>query len=193
MYPLFTSTQKEIDLNSLVPFIDGNQYDSFVDVLFTTGNLFFFINLPKNLINIPNLPSYCFYKVLKRGEGVKIEQYVNDPVNTFNKSSYENMKENIKVLLKKYEQNYNDPTLELSIATLFYCLTKGTPKQMLKYRGDEVISTFNTYNSDIQTFNLGNFHLNNLLNKTDILYTDEFYNIISQNNKPDTIIFIDLL
>jgi hypothetical protein len=63
---LFTSTKKEIDLNSLVPFIDGNQYDSFVDVLlFTTGNLFFFLNLSKNLINIPNLPSYYFYKVLK--------------------------------------------------------------------------------------------------------------------------------
>jgi hypothetical protein len=102
------------------------------------------------------------------------------------------MKENIKVLLKKYEQNYNDPALELSIATLFYCLTKNTPKQMLKYRGDEVISTFNTYNSDIQTFNLANFHLNNLLTKTDILYTDEFYNIVFQNNKPNTIIFIDL-
>jgi hypothetical protein len=45
---------------------------------------------------------------------------------------------------------------------------------MLKYRGDEVISIFNTYNSDIQTFNLGNFHLNNLLSKTDILlYTNK--------------------
>jgi hypothetical protein len=64
---------------------------------------------------------------------------------------------------------------------------------MLKYRGDEVISTFNTYNSDIQTFNLENFHLNNLLTKTDILYTDEFYNIISQNNKPNTTTFINLM
>jgi hypothetical protein len=64
---------------------------------------------------------------------------------------------------------------------------------MLKYRGDEVISTFNTYNSHIQTFNMGNFHLNNLLTKTDILYSDEFYDIVSQNNKPDTIIFIDLM
>jgi hypothetical protein len=84
---------------------------------------------------------------------MKREQYVNDPVNTFNKSSYENLKENIKLLLKKYEQNFNDPASELSIATLFYCLTKGTPKQMLKYRGDEVISTFSFYNSDIQIFN----------------------------------------
>jgi hypothetical protein len=100
LYPLFTSTQKEIDLNSLVPFIDGNQYNTFVDVLFTTGNLFFFLNLSKNLINIPSFSSYCFYKVLKRGEGVKVEQYLNDPVNTFNKSSYENMKENIKLLFK---------------------------------------------------------------------------------------------
>jgi hypothetical protein len=124
---------------------------------------------------------------------VKIEKYVNDPVNTFNKSSYENMKENIKVLLKKYEQNYNDPTLELSIATLFYCLTKGIPKQMLKCSGNEVISTFNTYNSDIQTFNLGNFHLNNLLNKTDMLYTDDFYDMVSQNNEPNIIIFINLM
>jgi hypothetical protein len=104
LYPLFTSTQKEIDLNSLVPFIDGNQYNTFVDVSFTTENLFFYLNLSKNLINIPNLPSYCFYEVLKRGEGVKIEQYVNNPVNTFNKSSHENMKENIKLLLKKYEK-----------------------------------------------------------------------------------------
>jgi hypothetical protein len=192
-YPLFTSTQKEIDLYSLVPFIDENQYDTFVDALFAIGNLFFFLNLSKNLITIPNLQSYCFYKILKRGEGIKIEQYVNHPVSTFNKSSYENMKENIKVLLKKYEQNYNDPTLEVSIATLFYCLTKGTPKQMLKYREDEVISTFNTYNSDIRTFNLGNFHLNNLLSKIDVLYSDEFYNIISQNNKLNIMIFIDLM
>jgi hypothetical protein len=50
LYPLFISTQKEIDLNSLIPFIDGNQYDTFVDGLFTTGNLFFFLNLSKNLI-----------------------------------------------------------------------------------------------------------------------------------------------
>jgi hypothetical protein len=47
-----------------------------VDVLFTTGNLFFFLNLSKKLINIPNLPSYCFYKVLKGGEGAKIEIYL---------------------------------------------------------------------------------------------------------------------
>jgi hypothetical protein len=79
---------------------------------------------------------------------------MNNPVNTFNKSSYENLKENIKLLLKKYEQNFNNSTLELSIAILFYCLTKGTPKQILKYRGDEVISTFNTYNGEIQTYNL---------------------------------------
>jgi hypothetical protein len=64
-----------------------------VDILFATVKLFFSLNLSKNLINIPNLPYYCLYKVLKRGEGVKIEQYVNHPVNTFNKSSYENMKE----------------------------------------------------------------------------------------------------
>jgi hypothetical protein len=59
------------------------------------------------------------------------------------------MKENIKLLLEKYEQNFNDPTLEPSIAKFFYCLTKGTLKQMLKYRGDEVISTFNIYNCNI--------------------------------------------
>jgi hypothetical protein len=64
LYPLFTSTQKEIDLNSLVHFIDENKYDIFVDVLFTTGNLFYLLDLSKNLINIPKLPSYCFYKVL---------------------------------------------------------------------------------------------------------------------------------
>jgi hypothetical protein len=50
LYPLFTSTQKEIDLNSLVPFIDGNQYNTFVDVLFTTGNLFFSLIYPKILL-----------------------------------------------------------------------------------------------------------------------------------------------
>jgi hypothetical protein len=68
-------------------------------VSFTTGNLFFFLYLSKNLINIPNLPSYCFYKVLKRGEGLKIKQYVNGLVNAFSKPSHENMKENIKLLL----------------------------------------------------------------------------------------------
>jgi hypothetical protein len=67
---LFTSTQKEINLNYLVPFIDGNQYNTFADVLFTTENLFFFLTFSKNLINIPNLQSF---KVIKRGEGIKIE------------------------------------------------------------------------------------------------------------------------
>jgi hypothetical protein len=64
---------------------------------------------------------------------------------------------------------------------------------MLNYRGYEVIFTFNVYNTAIQTFYSGNFPLKNLLSKTDILYSDEFYNIISQNNKPTTIIFIDLI
>jgi hypothetical protein len=66
-HPLFACIQKEKDLNFLVPFIESGQYDTIVDVMFTTGNLFFFMNLPKNIINIPNLPTYCFYKVLKRG------------------------------------------------------------------------------------------------------------------------------
>jgi hypothetical protein len=48
------------------------------------------------------------------------------------------------------------------------------PRVPSRGRYDGSNSTFNTYNSDTQTFNLGNFHLNNLLNKTDVLYTDEF-------------------
>jgi hypothetical protein len=31
LYPLFTSTQKEIDLNFLVPFIIENKYNTFVE------------------------------------------------------------------------------------------------------------------------------------------------------------------
>jgi hypothetical protein len=109
LYPLFVSIQKKIDLNFIVPFIESGQYNTFVDVMFTTGNLYFFLNLPKNILNIPNLPAYCFYKVLKRGEGGKIEQYLSNPVNTFNKHTYKNMKDNIKQLLTQYEQHFNDP------------------------------------------------------------------------------------
>jgi hypothetical protein len=67
LHPLFASIQKEIDLNFLVPFIENGQYETFGNVVFITENLFFFLNLPKNIINILNLPSYCFYKVLKWG------------------------------------------------------------------------------------------------------------------------------
>jgi hypothetical protein len=86
LYPLFVSIQREMDLNFLVPFIENGEYDTFVDVTFTTGNLFFFLNLPNNIINIPHLPTNYFYKVVKRGEGDKIKQYLLNPVNTFNKS-----------------------------------------------------------------------------------------------------------
>jgi hypothetical protein len=67
LYPLFFSTQKEYYIYSLFPYLDSGKYDSFVDVFFSTKNFYFFLNLPNNVINIPNLPVYSFYKSIQGG------------------------------------------------------------------------------------------------------------------------------
>jgi hypothetical protein len=42
LYPLFFSTQKEYDINSLFPYLRSGKYKTFVDVFFSTGNFYFF-------------------------------------------------------------------------------------------------------------------------------------------------------
>jgi hypothetical protein len=77
LYPLFFSTQKEYDVNSLFPCLGLTKYHTFVDVFFSTGNFYFFLNLEKNAINIPNLPVYTFYKCIQEGNAEKIYYLIN--------------------------------------------------------------------------------------------------------------------
>jgi hypothetical protein len=42
LYPLFFSTQKEYDINSLFPYLGSGKYKTFVDLFFSTGNFYFF-------------------------------------------------------------------------------------------------------------------------------------------------------
>jgi hypothetical protein len=42
LYPLFFSTQKDYDINSLFPYLGSGKYKTFVDVFFSTGNFYFF-------------------------------------------------------------------------------------------------------------------------------------------------------
>jgi hypothetical protein len=64
LYPLFFSIQKEYDINSLFPYLGSGKYNTFMDVFFSAGNFYFFLNLEKNVINIPNLPVYAFYRCI---------------------------------------------------------------------------------------------------------------------------------
>jgi hypothetical protein len=77
LYPLFFSTQKEYDINSLFPYLGSDKYYTFVDVFFITGNFYFFLNLEKNVINIPNLPAFAFYRCKQKGYADKLYFSIN--------------------------------------------------------------------------------------------------------------------
>jgi site-specific DNA-adenine methylase len=59
-------------VSSLFPYLGSGKYHTFVDVFFSTGNFYFFLNLEKNAINIPNLPVYAFYRCIQKGNAEKI-------------------------------------------------------------------------------------------------------------------------
>jgi hypothetical protein len=195
LYPTFISTEKENDINLIFPFLNGSQiYTRFVDVLFSTGNFYFFMNLKNNIINIPNLPTYAFYKALQRGIGKTINSYISPDSLTFSENLFEEFKSKLNTLLKEYENNLNNEKLENDIAFYYYCLTKIINKQTLKYRNQQVISKYNVnYAQIFLNPSIENFYLTSLLNNTVILYTEEYYELINQCNDPTTIIFLDLI
>jgi hypothetical protein len=194
IYPIFLSTEKENDINTLFPFISNLKINKFIDVVFTTGNFYFFMNLANNIINIPNLPTYAFYRAIQRGEGQNINAYISQDSLKLTESLFEEYKINLIKLLKQYENNLNDVKLENKIALYYYCLTKVINKQTLKYRNQEVISKYNiNYNLIHLDDSISNFYLINLLRHTTIIYTEEYYDLINQENNPNTLIFVDLM
>jgi hypothetical protein len=196
LYPIFISTEKENDINSLFPLLSDTIYNTFVDVFFGTGNFYFFMNMENNIINIPNLPTYAFYRALQRNEGKNINRCIvgDDNVNVITEKQYEHYRFILNNLLKEYDKNINNEKLENKIAPLYYFLTKNVNKQTIKYRNEQVISKYNTNNIFMcRDPALENFYLLNLLYHTCILYTEEYYNLINQCNNPETIIFIDLM
>jgi hypothetical protein len=198
IYPIFLSTEKENDINLLFPLIinNNNIYNTFIDLFFTTGNFYFFLNMEKNIINIPNLPNYAFYRTLQRGEGRSINKYfVGDgDVNYFPEQVYEEFKIALNKLLKEYEKNINNEKIENQIAAYYYFLTKNVNKQTLKYRNQQVISKYNKNNTYVtKDRSIEDFFVINLLSKTTIVNTEEYYNLITHYDNPQTIIFIDLM
>jgi hypothetical protein len=149
LYPIFLSTEKENDINLLFPLIaNNNTYTRFVDIFFTTGNLYFFMNMENNIINIPNLPTYAFYRAIQRGEGININKYIigNSDISLFPENIYEEFKSKLNNLLKEYEKNINNEKVENQIAAYYYFLTKNVNKQTLKYRNRQAISKYNSNN-----------------------------------------------
>jgi hypothetical protein len=197
LYPIFISTEKENDINLLFPLLnDNNNYNTFVDVFFGTGNFYFFMNMENNYINIPNLPTYAFFRALQRGEGKNINKCItgNNDVNVITEKQYEQFRFELNNLLKEYNNNINNERLENQIAPLYYFLSKNVNKQTLKYRNQQVISKYNNNNIFMcRDPALENFYLLNLLKHTTILYTEEYYNLIVECDDPKTIIFIDLM
>jgi hypothetical protein len=197
LYPIFLSTEKENDINMLFPLVaNNNTYTTFVDVFFTTGNFYFFMNMEKNIINIPNLPTYAFYQAIKRKEGKNINKLIigDGDINSFSEKAYEEIKLSLNILLKEYNKNINNEKLENQIAPSYYFLTKNVNKQTLKYRNQQVISKYNNNNVYVyRDRSIEDFYILNLLSHTDILYTEDYYNLIQQYDDPQTIIFIDLM
>jgi site-specific DNA-adenine methylase len=100
-YSLFFSTQKEYDTNSLFPHFGSGKYKTFVDVFFSTGNFYFFLNLEKNVINIPNLQVFAFYKCIQKGYADKLYFSINLlPYSDDIKDKFEDCKKELNKVLR---------------------------------------------------------------------------------------------
>jgi hypothetical protein len=195
LYALFFSTQKDYDINSLFPYFGSGKYNTFVDVFFTTRNFYFFLNLEKNMINIPNLPVFAFYKCIQKGFVEKIHFSINLlPYRDDIKDKFEDCKKELNKVLLLYEKNMNDWELEMKVVTYFYYLSKGANKQTLKFRNKEVISLFNNYVCKIEVDQeLNNFFMCWLIKKTQMLYSFDYDQIARAYDGENVIIFIDVL
>jgi hypothetical protein len=125
LYTCYSSPQKEYDVNSLFLYIGSGKYDTFVDVFFSTGNFFFFLNLEKNVINIPNLPVFAFYRCIQKGNEEKMYFSINViPYLVDIKDKFEDCKTELNRVLSQYEKNMHDEELELKIQTYTYYWVK---------------------------------------------------------------------
>jgi hypothetical protein len=114
-------------------------------VSFSAGNFYFFLNLPNNVINIPNLPVYTFHQSIKKGNSQKIQDYVFFVPSVEIKDKYNHCKKELNKFLLKYEEDTTNDEVELEVAQNYYFLTKGNNKQTVKFKNKEVVSLFNQY------------------------------------------------
>jgi hypothetical protein len=89
----------------LFPHLDSGKYNTFVDVFFSTGNFYFFLNRPKKVIHIANLPEYAFYRSIQKGNSQKIHDYVYFVPAAYIKDQYNYCKKELNKFLLKYEQD----------------------------------------------------------------------------------------
>jgi site-specific DNA-adenine methylase len=165
----------------LFPHLDSGKYDSFVDVFFRTGNFYFFLNLPNNLLNILNLPVYGFYRYIQKGNSQKIYDYV-----------YNHCKKELNKFFLKYEQDTTNDVMELEVAQNYYFLTKGSYKQTIKFKNKEVVSLFNQYVTKVESDKkLKDFYTILHITKSNILYYFDYENILNKCDGENIIIFID--
>lgn len=195
LYPLFLSTERENDINTIFPYIANKKYNGFIDVIFSTGNLYFFLNFPHNIINIPNIPTYCFYRTLQRDEGKYINSFINSVHQPLTEIEFEKIKKELNDLLNEYKKTFNDNKLERQIACRYYFLSKAANKETLKYRRENVISKYNPYVPTIFPDKyLEDFYYQCILAKTNIIYTtNEFNELLKQYNKENHVILVNLV
>jgi hypothetical protein len=190
LYPFFLSTSKENDINKLARDIPSN-IQLYVEIMFTTGNFYFYLNNSKNNINITNLATFAFYRTLQRGEGFYINRFLTNSEKSCKEKFYKYIKE-LNELLLQYEHDMENQILERQIAIYYYYLTKVSNKQVLKYKKKQIISKYNNYVKQILPDpNLENEQYITLLNNTLISYSFDFLGIIKHYNNENVLMFID--
>jgi hypothetical protein len=193
-YPLLFSIQKEYDIYFLFPYLDSGKYDTFVDVFFSTGNFYFFLNLPNNVINIPNLPMYAFYKSIQKGNSQRIYDYVSFVPGVEIKDKYEYCKKELNKSLLKYEQDTSNEEVELEVAQNYYFLSKGSNKQTVKFKNKKVVSLFNQYVTKVEPDKeMKDFYIISHITKSNILYCFNYGDILSKCDCENVIVFIDII
>jgi hypothetical protein len=186
--------QKEYDIYSLFPHLNSGKYDIFVDVFFSTGNFYFFLNLPNNLLNIPNLSVYAFYQSIKKGNSKKILDYVFFVPAVDIKDKYNHCKKELNQLLLKYEQDTTNDEVELEVAQNYYFLTKGSNKQTVKFKNKEGVSLFNHYVTKVEPDKeLKYSYTISHITKNNILYCFDYEDILNKCDGKNVIIFIDIM
>jgi hypothetical protein len=191
---LFFSTQKEYDIYSLFPHLDSGKYETFVDVFFSTGNFYFFLNLPNNVINIPNLPMNAFYISIQKGNSQKIHNYIFFVAAGNIKDQYNYCKKELNKFLLKYEQDTTNDEVELQVVQNYYFLTKRSNKQTVKFKNKKVVSLFNQYVTKVEPDKeMIDFYTISYITKSNILYCFDYGDILSKCDGESVIVFIDII
>jgi hypothetical protein len=87
-----------------------------VDVFFSTGNFYFFLNLEKNAINIPSIPVNVFYRYVEKGYVEKVFfSIILLPYRDDIKDKINDCKKELNKVLPLYEKNINDEELVMKV------------------------------------------------------------------------------